>query len=962
MAALTPMMEQYLKIKEEARDAFLFFRLGDFYELFFDDAVLASRELEITLTGRAGGGEERIPMCGVPYHSAEGYISRLIEKGYKVAICEQVEDPAASKGVVRREIVRVVTPGTVMESKSLTDKANNYIVSVAAEGNWLALAACDLSTGELYATSFIGGAELLQDEINMYFPPEIVGDAAVLEQLRSRPAMPGRPVLYTEREPMESAELLRLLPQGALDGLSAVRVRAVSLLAGYLAETQKRSLGHLRAVQSYEPSQFLILDPFTRRNLELTETVQGRNRKGSLLWLLDRTKTSMGGRLLRRWIDKPLLSASAVEERLEAVSMLHGNLILREDVRSELDGIYDLERLVGRVAYGTAGGRDLAALKASLERVPALLRLMEESGSGTLRKLTDGADSCGDLREMIDTVLVDEPPVSVREGGLIRAGYDNYLDQLREASTSGKKWLADLERREREATGIRSLKIGYNKVFGYFLEVSKASLAMLPEGRYERKQTLANAERYVTPELKEKERLILEAEEKMTDLEHSLFIQLRDHIAGQLHRLQRLADIIAQADVLQSLAAVSAERRYVRPEVSDGYDLHIDGGRHPVVEAVLDGVSFMANGSALTKDEARMLLITGPNMAGKSTYMRQTALICIMAQIGCFVPARSARLPLIDRIFTRIGAADDLAGGQSTFMVEMRDIQQMTDKATSRSLVIIDELGRGTSTAEGMSIAQAVIEFLHDQTGCKALVSTHFHELSHLEESLHYLHNASMAVKESGGDVTFLRKLVPGAASTSYGIYCARLAGLPDSIIGRAYKLLETMESQHGVGGAAGSGIAGTAAHAIAGLPVKELETSGANAAAAANGLTPAAALAADAAARETTADYAADLSMTDGEADVSVGKAAAAAPMQTAAAEAAVSLEEVPVTAESPVQLSIFGEETAAASGAGKRRSGKTAEAADELADQLRKLDLLHMTPLQAIVWLSEMKGKLGS
>ncbi|SDT55793.1 DNA mismatch repair protein MutS [Paenibacillaceae bacterium GAS479] len=915
MAALTPMMQQYLTIKEEARDAFLFFRLGDFYELFFDDAILASKELEITLTGRAGGGEEKIPMCGVPYHSAEGYIARLVDKGYKVAICEQVEDPAVAKGVVRREIVRVVTPGTVMESKSLTDKSNNYIVSVAAEGGQLALAACDLSTGELYATSFAGSAELLQDEINVYFPAEIVGDAGVLEQLRSRPSLTSRPVLYTERQPMEAEALLQLLPGQSLDGLPAVRVRAVSLLAGYLSETQKRSLGHLRAVQSYEPSQYLILDPFTRRNLELTETVHGRSRKGSLLWLLDRTKTSMGGRLLRRWIDKPLLSAAAVEERLEAVAALYGNLILREDVRGELDGIYDLERLVGRVAYGTAGGRDLAALKASLDRVPALLQLLADSGSATLRRLTHGVDGCGDLREMIDTVLVDEPPVSVREGGLIRSGYDSYLDQLREASTSGKKWLADLERREREATGIRTLKIGYNKVFGYFLEVSKANIASLPEGRYERKQTLANAERYVTPELKEKERLILEAEEKMTDLEYSLFIQLRDGIAGQLHRLQRLADIIAQADVLQSLAAVSAERRYVRPEVTDGYDLDIDGGRHPVVEAVLEGTSFMANGTQLGRDEARMLLITGPNMAGKSTYMRQTALICIMAQIGCFVPARSARLPLVDRIFTRIGAADDLAGGQSTFMVEMRDIQQMTDKATVRSLVIIDELGRGTSTAEGMSIAQAVIEFLHDVTGCKALVSTHFHELSHLEESLKYLNNACMAVKESGGDVTFLRKLVPGAASTSYGIYCARLAGLPDSIIGRAYKLLETLENQYDEG-------AGRSTRANSEMI------------------------------RETAAAYA-----VEAVSNVGAGPGGSANAAVNAGMESTTGNE----TAKSPVQLSIFGEESADMTGSGKRRSGKAAETADELADKLRKLDLLNMTPLQAIQWLSDMKGKLS-
>lgn len=928
MAALTPMMEQYMSIKQEAKDAFLFFRLGDFYELFFDDAVLASRELEITLTGRAGGGEERIPMCGVPYHSAEGYIARLIEKGYKVAICEQVEDPAAAKGVVRREIVRVVTPGTVMETKSLADKTNNYIVSVAQEGGQFALAACDLTTGELYATSFTGGLELLQDEINVYVPAEIVGDAAVLDSLKQKLSAGAKPVLYTAREPMDAPQLAALFPDGALDGLASSRLRAVSALAGYLVETQKRSLGHVRSIRSYEPNQYLILDPFTRRNLELTETVQGRSRKGSLLWLLDRTKTSMGGRLLRRWIDKPLLSAAAVEERLEAVEALHGNLILREDLRGELDGIYDLERLVGRVAYGTAGGRDLAALRASLERVPAVLELLAASPSDTLRQLAGGVDECADLREMIDTVLVDEPPVSVREGGLIRAGYDAYLDQLREASTGGKRWLAELERREREATGVKTLKIGYNKVFGYFLEVSKANISALPEGRYERKQTLANAERYVTPELKEKERLILEAEEKMTDLEYSLFLQLRDAVSAQLHRLQRLAETIACADVLQSLAAVSAERRYVRPAVSDGYDLLIEGGRHPVVEAVMEDVSFMANGADLSQGGARVLLITGPNMAGKSTYMRQTALICVMAQIGCFVPARSARLPLVDRIFTRIGAADDLVGGQSTFMVEMRDIQQMTDKATERSLVIIDELGRGTSTAEGMSIAQAVIEYLHDRTGCKALVSTHFHELSHLEESLEHLSNASMAVKESGGDVTFLRRLVPGAASTSYGIYCARLAGLPESIIGRAYELLESAESHYSP------------------VPAKKGDPGEGNRAAPDRqaGAMPAPQGPAGAAGAEMRHPEGADKAERALE--------GAAAYRAEAAAGAA---------AADPVQLSIFGEEAAHPDAPSKRKAGKHEDAADAFADSLRKLDLLNMTPLQAIQWLSDMKAKLG-
>jgi len=901
MATYTPMIQQYLAIKEEAKDAFLFFRLGDFYEMFFEDALLASRELEITLTGRDGGAEERIPMCGVPYHAAEGYIARLIEKGYKVAICEQVEDPAAAKGVVRREIIRVVTPGTVMESRSLEGKGNNFIVALAEEGGSAGLAACDLSTGELYVTSFAGSAELLADEVNVYLPPEIVGDEVLLQQVKPHVSGWNRPVAFTPREPAPEDRLADRFGADKLAVLEPARRRAVALLTGYLEETQKRALTHVTTIRSYEPNQFMILDQFTRRNLELTETVHDRSRKGSLLWLLDCTQTAMGARLLKRWIDKPLLSRKAIEERLEAVDRLYNDFMLRDDLSRGLKDIYDLERLVGRVAYGSANGRDLNALRHSLEQVPPLADRCRASGSSTLGRLFDGVDLCADLAETIATVIVDDPPVSVREGGLIRDGYDEYLDQLREASTNGKKWLAELERREREATGIKSMKIGYNKVFGYFLEVSKANLSALPEGRYERKQTLANAERFVTPELKEKERLILEAEEKMVDLEYQRFTELREHLASQLHRLQRLAEAVAAADVYQSLAAVSAEHRFARPIVTEGYDLRIAEGRHPVVEAVMDGVPFIANGTDLSRGKASMLLITGPNMAGKSTYMRQVALICILAQIGCFVPAKSAEIPLIDRIFTRIGAADDLIGGQSTFMVEMKDIQLMTEKATPRSLVIIDELGRGTSTGEGMAIAQAVIEFVHNEIGCKALVSTHFHELAHLEESLPALANACMAVKESGDTVTFLRKLVPGAASTSYGIYCAELAGLPRTVIARAYELLQLSERSAG---------------RLAGAPA------------------PAAALA-GAAARGGSHE--------GGAAAVRETAAAVQPPIEPAETDGAF------------VQLSIFGEP--AAEPAKPRRAAK----AEQLADQLKKLDLFNMTPLQAMQWLNEMKTKLA-
>lgn len=798
MTKYTPMIEQYLSVKEQAKDAFLFFRLGDFYEMFFDDAIKASQELEITLTGREGGQEERIPMCGVPYHAAENYIARLVEKGYKVAICEQVEDPATAKGVVRREIVKIVTPGTVMDGKTLGEAKNNFIVCVSAVERTFGLAACDLTTGELFVTSIEESLDALIDEMNVYSPSELLGNPDVLDRMRQNEWTQPSAKLLTDWEVVANSQLMHeQFPDRATDSLEPARYEAVALLMGYLSETQKRALAHITDVQGYEHRQYMTLDPFTRRNLELVETVRERTKKGSLLWLLDRTVTSMGGRLLRRWVDKPLMNRGKIEERLEAVDCLYNQLIVREELRQQLKDVYDLQRLVGRIAYGNANARDLQALQLSLEQVPSIKHTCLTSGSATLRELGQSLDECGDLRDRIASAIVDEPPVSTREGGLIRDGFDTYLDQLKEASTNGKQWLAELEKRERELTGVKSLKIGFNKVFGYYLEASRSSANSLPMDRYERKQTLANAERYVTPELKEKEVLILEAEEKMVGLESELFLQLRLEVADQLKRLQQLAEAIAAIDALQAMAAVSAAYRYVKPELCDERDeLLIEEGRHPVVEAILKNGAFMANDTRMSEEDGHVLLITGPNMAGKSTYMRQVATICIMAQIGCFVPATAARIPITDRIFTRIGAADDLVGGQSTFMVEMMDIQSMTAKATSRSLVIIDELGRGTSTGEGMAIAQAVIEYLHDRVGCRTLVSTHFHELAHLEETLASLRNYCMAVKESGQQVTFLRRLIRGAASTSYGIYCARIAGLPGPIIERAYSLLGDFEAR----------------------------------------------------------------------------------------------------------------------------------------------------------------------
>jgi len=942
MAKYTPMIEQYLQVKEGAKDAFLFFRLGDFYEMFFEDALLASKELEITLTGRDGGTDEKIPMCGVPHHAAEGYIQRLIEKGYKVAICEQLDDPATTKGMVRRDIVRVVTPGTVMDGKILSEKTNNYLVCVTESDGMLALAACDLTTGELYVTSVLSGTEWLRDEIGIYEPAEIIGDAALLDSIRGESVFGARPVVHTPWEKRDEELARRQFGEAAWVRLEKERGQCLALLISYLSETQRRSLGQLSQISSYEPGNYMILDPFTRRNLELTETVRERSKKGSLLWLLDRTETSMGARLLRRRIDKPLLQRSPIERRLEAVDYLYNQFIVREDLRQSLKEIYDLERLTGRIAFGSANGRDMNALKLSLAQIPALKEMCLASGSATLREIGASMDECADLREDIERAIVDDAPVSVRDGGIIRPGYHERLDELREASSNGKRWIAELEAKERLATGIKSLKIGYNKIFGYYIEITRSNLASLPEGRYERKQTLANAERFVTPELKEKEALILEAQDKMTDLEYSLFTELRDRLNGQIPRLQNLAERVAEIDVYQCLAAVSAEHRFVKPKLSDGYDLVIEGGRHPVVEAVLKDADFIANGSNLSRADGNILLITGPNMAGKSTYMRQVALITILAQIGCFVPAVSAEIPLIDRIFTRIGAADDLIGGQSTFMVEMADIQVMTEKATPRSLIIIDELGRGTSTSEGMAIAQAVIEYVHDTIACKALVSTHFHELAHLEESLEGLRNYSMAVQESGDKVNFLRKLVPGAADSSYGIYCARLAGLPEGIIDRAYGLLLDIEqsSATSAGLRAYTGGGDRNASVQEGLPApryRHTETHSGGSSASAAVPSPAG----------------------SGDSVTLTGT-----PAGYAYAETAVSLDASPKDeALEVVQLSIFGDEEPR-----RNRKGGTAPAApaaqenpfmNQIIAAVKAADLMNMTPLQAMGLLNELKQK---
>ncbi len=797
MQKYTPMMEQYLSIKAQVQDAFLFFRLGDFYEMFFEDALLASKELEITLTGREAGSDERVPMCGVPYHSAENYIARLIDKGYKVAICEQVENPNESKGIVRREIVRIVTPGTVMEGKSLTENINNYLAAITVSEGRFGFAVCDMTTGEFHTTSFDSLYDVA-DELHVFSVSEVVAEENELEQLKVVIWGRTRKLMFTTHEkPLLVGEWMSShFPTLTLDGLLCEQQSASALLLSYVLKTQKRSLGHIRTVQRYETQAYMMLDSFSRKNLELTESARDHSRRGSLLGMLDRTVTAMGGRRIRSWLDKPLTSQFLIRKRLDAVEVLYNNLIFREDIRELLKQVYDLERLSGRIAYGSANARDLIALAQSLFIVPKLMELCNQASQEDtiLQEIAAGPDVCTDIYQWIIEAIQTHPPISTREGGMIADGYDAQLDRLREASRGGKQWIAELEQAEREATGIRSLKAGFNKVFGYYIEVTKANLHMVPEGRYERKQTLAAAERYITPELKAKEALILEAEEKTVDLEHSLFHELRERISVEISRLQRLSDRLAILDALQSLATTAFQNRYVRPEVHVGFDFEIIEGRHPVVESVVTSNTFISNDTQLTAEHTRALLITGPNMAGKSTYMRQVALISIMAQIGSFVPAKRARVPVIDKLFTRIGAADDLAGGQSTFMVEMSEIQTMLVKATNRSLVIIDELGRGTSTSEGMAIAQAVIEYIYEYIGCKTLISTHYHELALLETSLPYLVNVSMAVKESGTQVTFLRKLVKGAADSSYGIYCAQLAGLPSAVIERAYSLLHNRE------------------------------------------------------------------------------------------------------------------------------------------------------------------------
>ena len=789
MTTYTPMIQQYLQVKADYQDAFLFFRLGDFYEMFFDDAVKASQELEITLTSRDGGSKERIPMCGVPHHSAANYIEQLVERGYKVAICEQTEDPKQAKGVVKREVVQLITPGTMMEGKNLSDKENNYIATISSfSEEKFGFAYSDLSTGESKAT-IVNGIDAILNELSISSAKEVVIASDFPEDYRKRLQERNPITLSIENEVKENSSHATLL-QEIEDSLLK---QTVSRLFHYLYRTQKRSLDHLQPVSVYVIDQFMKIDYYSKRNLELTETIRSKGKKGSLLWLLDETKTAMGGRLLKQWIDRPLLNKEEILYRQNLVETMIGHYFERQDLREKLKEVYDLERLAGRVAFGNVNARDLVQLKKSLQQVPIIQQIVADLGSEEAIKLAKKLDPCEEITDLLETAIVENPPLSIKEGNIIQDGYHEELDSYRDASRNGKTWIAQLERQEREKTGIKSLKIGYNRVFGYYIEVTRANVHLLKEGQYERKQTLANAERYITPELKEKESLILQAEEKMVELEYEIFTNIRETVKEYIPRLQRLARTVSMLDVLQCFATVSEDRRYVKPAFSSDRNLSILNGRHPVVEKVMNSQSYVANDCSMHQ-ERELLLITGPNMSGKSTYMRQVALTSILAQIGCFVPAEEAILPLFDQVFTRIGAADDLISGQSTFMVEMLEARNALIHATKDSLILFDEIGRGTSTYDGMALAQAIIEYIHHEVGAKTLFSTHYHELTVLAMELPSLSNVHVSAMEQNGKVVFLHKIKEGAADKSYGIHVAQLAELPEALIERAQELLTSLE------------------------------------------------------------------------------------------------------------------------------------------------------------------------
>ena len=809
MAEYSPMMQHYLDTKNEYKDCILFYRLGDFYEMFFDDAITASRELELTLTGKECGQEERAPMCGIPFHAVDNYIAKLISKGYKVAICEQMEDPKFAKGMVKREVVRIVTPGTVIETNLLDEKKNNYIMSIYKNGIYYGISVCDLSTGDFRSTRIkeTNNFSILVDEISRYSPAEIVVNENMYNSQEEISKIKERFNVYITNLANEyfSEEYDQLLlrynildennekVENLLEKLFCVT--SINGLLKYLYETQKNKLDHINTIHLYNVTQYMNLDINARRNLEITEKLRDKSKKGTLLWVLDKTSTSMGGRLLRRWLNDPLVDCKKINERLEAVKELKDNVILRGEIIELLKKVYDVERLAGKISYGSANARDLISLKNSAKQLPYIKKVISETKSKYLRSLYEELDTLDDVYKVIDDAIVEEPPLGVKEGGLIKLGYDEEIDRLKKATTEGKNWIIELEAREKEETGIKGLKVGFNKVFGYYLEVTKSNLSLVPD-RYIRKQTLTNGERYVTEELKKLENEILGAEERSINLEYNAFWQVREKVEAQIQRIQKTAGIIAILDTLNSFATVAEDMNYVMPIVDNSGIIDIKDGRHPVIEKMLPSGSFVENDTYLDKDENRLSIITGPNMAGKSTYMRQVALISLMAQCGSFVPASYAHLGVVDKIFTRVGASDDLSMGQSTFMVEMMEVAAILNDATPNSLVVLDEIGRGTSTYDGLSIAWAVAEYISDKEKCgaKTLFATHYHELTELEEKLDGVKNYSVAVKEKGEDIIFLRKIVPGGTDESYGVHVAKLAGVPKAVTKRANEILRNLE------------------------------------------------------------------------------------------------------------------------------------------------------------------------
>ena len=812
MAEFSPMMQKYLETKEQYKDCILFYRLGDFYEMFFDDAITASRELELTLTGKDCGQEERAPMCGIPHHAAEIYVSRLIAKGYKVAICEQLEDPKEAKGIVKRGVIRIVTPGTVVESNMLEERKNNFIMSIFKSGIYFGISVCDISTGEFYSAEIKDNQNfpLVLDEIARYTPSELVINSMMADCSEEMAKIKERFDTYITRFNdkffTDDVEKIKYRfnfvdsNQKELDNIEdkTLAICSINALIEYIEQTQITTLEHINKITVYNISKYMSLDINARRNLEITEKMRDKSKKGTLLWVLDKTSTSMGGRALRRWLNDPLIDTLEINRRLNSVKELKDDVILRGDVVENLKKVYDIERLAGKMAYGNANARDMITLKNSLSKLPELKQVLSNTKSDMLKDLYENLDELQDIYELIEKAIVEDPPMTIKDGGIIKLGYDEEIDKLKTATTEGKNWIIQLEAEEREKTGIKNLKVGFNKVFGYFIEVTKSGLDQVPD-RFIRKQTLTNAERFITEDLKNLENQILGAEEKVVNLEYNAFVQIREEIAKNVKRLQKTSNVVSTLDVLTSFATVAEDMNYCMPTVDNSGTIDIKGGRHPVIEKMLGTGSFVENDTYLDKDENRLAIITGPNMAGKSTYMRQVALITLMAQVGSFVPAQSARIGVVDKIFTRVGASDDLSMGQSTFMVEMMEVATILKEATQNSLVILDEIGRGTSTYDGLSIAWAVAEFIADKEKCgaKTLFATHYHELTELEEKLDGVKNYNIAVKEKGEDIIFLRKILRGGTDESYGIHVARLAGVPKTVTQKADEILKGLERKN---------------------------------------------------------------------------------------------------------------------------------------------------------------------